>query len=272
MKTITRTAFALLTVAASSTAFAAQELNIEVDSTDVATVSSNMIATKIYKKGDGTVVLSGDNAAGSSQLEINNGLVQVSAQNNMPSTGMIFNAETGKTASLEVTAGTDVLIPTISMNTVGTVTIDSGANANVNSIGGTNILTLAGAGTLDVTGDMSASSTPFTVDAGAHMTVGGLAAYKATKGNHAIHGILELLANTDKGAVPGTTEIFSGAEVRVAAGLTVPAAGNPSGIPADANDIFGTATLQTLVFDSGSKLVLGDGAVWARDITVGTPL
>ncbi len=62
--------------------------------------------------------------------------------------------------------------------------------------------------------------------------------------------------------MPGTNVVNSGATLQVDASLTVPAASSTAGA-----ELFGT-----LKFDSGSTLKLGNGAVWARAITVGTAL
>ncbi len=82
---------------------------------------------------------------------------------------------------------------------------------------------------------------------------------------------MELSAAT-AGSVPSVTAIQSGGVLQVDAGVTVPAyaaATNTSN-----TDMFnywnGSASAGTLMFASGSRLVLGAGSTWARAITVGT--
>jgi len=121
---------------------------------------------------------------------------------------------------------------------------------------------------LAVNADMSAANTPVDVNTQANLQVGG-AGHKATTGQHRIYGMLEILTGAVTGCVPGQTTIFSGATLKVDNNISVPQYNNTG-------DLFGIndtgSPHDTLQFNSGAKLMLGNGAVWARDITVGSAL
>ena len=130
-------------------------LTIEVDGTDSAIVSAALAATTVHKTGAGTSVLSGDNS-GVSTLEIDAGLVKVSATNNMGAS-LAFAG-----GNMEVTSGT-VAVPTAAMNQAGTITTNTGAAvSSIAAPSGAALLTIAGSGVVTA-GNMSASATPLSI-------------------------------------------------------------------------------------------------------------
>ena len=228
----------------------ATSLTIEVNGTDSAIVSAALAATTVHKTGAGTSVLSGDNS-GISTLEIDAGLVKVSATNNMGAS-LAFAG-----GNMEVTSGT-VAVPTAAMNQAGTITTNTGAAvSSIAAPSGAALLTIAGSGVVTA-GDMSSSSTPLSIPG--VMYVGASSTSKMPTGVATVPngGLLKLMGNTAS-SVPGDTQLQSGAVLEVADSVTVPAHTGA--------DIFGT-----LKFDSGASLKLGVGSTWARNISVGTAL
>ena len=228
----------------------ATSLTIEVNGTDSAIVSAALAATTVHKTGAGTSVLSGNNS-GISTLEIDAGLVKVSATNNMGAS-LAFAG-----GNMEVTSGT-VAVPTAAMNQAGTITTNTGAAvSSIAAPSGAALLTIAGSGVVTA-GDMSSSSTPLSIPG--VMYVGASSTSKMPTGVATVPngGLLKLMGNTAS-SVPGDTQLQSGAVLEVADSVTVPAHTGA--------DIFGT-----LKFDSGASLKLGVGSTWARNISVGTAL
>ena len=228
----------------------ATSLTIEVNGTDSAIVSAALAATTVHKTGAGTSVLSGDNS-GISTLEIDAGLVKVSATNNMGAS-LAFAG-----GNMEVTSGT-VAVPTAAMNQAGTITTNTGAAvSSIAAPSGAALLTIAGSGVVTA-GDMSSSSTPLSIPG--VMYVGASSTSKMPTGVATVPngGLLKLMGNTAS-SVPGDTQLQSGAVLEVADSVTVPAHTGA--------DIFGT-----LKFDSGASLKLGVGSTWARNISVSTAL
>ena len=226
----------------------ATSLAVDVASGSAA-VPANLVATTVHKTGAGTAIMSGNNASVST-LQIDAGLVQVAATNNMGAS----LAFTG--GDLEVTSGT-VAVPTAAMTAAGTLTADASSAVSLAAPSGSSILTVAGAGVVTA-GNMSTSSTPLSIPG--IMYVGASSSSKMTSGSAVVPsgGLVKIMGNTAS-SVPGATEIQSGGVLEVLASVAVPAH--------TAADIFGT-----LLFDSGSILKLGAGASWARNMAIGTAL
>jgi sugar lactone lactonase YvrE len=243
----------------------AANLTIDVESGS-ASVTAPIAATIVYKAGAGTAVFSG-NADNSevSMLQINAGLVQVSATKHMG------NAITFAGGNMEVTSGI-VAIPAATVNVAAKITTDAGAAvSSVEAPSGSSLLTFAGSGVVTA-GDMHTSLTPVSIPGIMH--VGAVSSSvpsrssKLTAGVITVpsNGLLEIMAAT-AASVPGITEVQSGGILQVAASVHVPANSSSHG------DIFNNgSTGGSLKFDTGAKLKLGDGSSWARNITVGAAL
>ena len=229
----------------------AANLIIDVESGS-ASVTAPIAAITLHKVGAGTAVFSGDaDNSAVSVLEINAGLIQVSATKHMG------NAITFAGGNMEVTSGI-VSIPAATVNVPATITTDAlAAVSSVENPSGFALLTFAGPGVVTA-GNMSASATPLSIPGVMH--VGASSYSKMPTGIATVPsgGLVKIMGNTAS-SVPGDTEIQSGAVLEVADSVVVPA-------HTDA-DIFGT-----LKFDSGASLKLGASSSWARNITVGEAL
>ena len=305
MKTIQKLTLGLLAVIATSNSTFASNLIMQVDNSDIAT-NSGIITGTAQKIGAGTLVMSGANGSSLTSLEIDAGLVQFASTGNAGAQ-VNFGSAAGTTAgNLEVLAATvdtngdgikdivvanSVSLPAHVMVQSAQLKVGYGLTASLSSLtdtltasqrtaGITRTLTVVAQTAADVaanglsvgsaqpgvvlaTADMSASTTCLAVNSSATVQVGGAGASKLTSGLHTINGILELLSGASTGCVPGQTAIQSGGILKVNAGITVPASDWST-------DLFGVGTADTLQFNSGSTLKLGNGASWARNITVGT--
>ncbi len=233
-------------------------MNIVVygDYTNSAAVSGYLEANLIRKIGGGTAVVSGNNS-GVQRLQIDEGLVQVNVTENMG--GAVAFAG----GNLEVTSGT-VIVPSVAMDANGTLTADAGTAVTLTTLSGDSVLSIAGAGEVTA-GDMSLNSTPVFIT-GTMIT--GTFGSNMTKGATTVAngGLLQLM-DAIPTSVPGITEIQLGGKLQVLAGVSVPANDASNG------DVFNDGeTGGSLQFDAGSTLKLGNGSIWARDITVDAAL
>jgi hypothetical protein len=262
MKTIQKLTLGLLTVVASSTAFSATNLILDVQGlNNSADVSGALSATTIKKIGAGIANVSG---AVSAALELSVGQFNVSGAASMPSA---VTFDTTSDNILQVNNATRAL-PALTMSASGKVLLNVASLAWDTAPTGLSTLTVDGLTSmrnLVIGADMSASPVAINVDTLGNLQVGG--AGKSTDGVHTINGMLEILASPLADCIPGVTTIQSGGILKVVDGVTVPAAndaGDLFGIDADGSD--------TLKFNSGAVLRLGHGVTWARAITVGSAL
>jgi len=249
MKIIQKLTLGLLTVVATSSAGFSANLIIDVDAGDTATVSSVITGTA-QKIDAGTLVMSGANGSSLTNLEIAGGLVQYAASGNVGAQ-VTFNG-----GNLESTAAAN--IPALVMTADGTVT--AGGDGALAGLSGASKLTIAGTGIV-TPADLSAAAAP--VDVSGIVNFGASAASKlpAADVNVLSGGLAKVMAATADCA-PDDMIVQSGGVLEVADSVSVPAAG-----AAASGDLFGT-----LKFNTGSTLKLGNAAVWARAITVGTAL
>ena len=269
MKTIQKLTLGLLTVVATSSAFASN-LVIEVAGSDVATVSG-AIAGTASKIGSGEVVLSGNNAD-LTLLTLSNGKVEINAANSMPD-AVTFNTNAGNI--LEINAAS-ASVPALTMTTAGKLlcTLDtslvgapSGAALTVGA---------AASKVLTIGADLSAGTSDMVIESAATVAVGAASGNKmpaASAPDVTVAGILQLKSNMAGGYCAGDN-IINGT-LLVDASVSVPAYAAATN---SANTDFfnhwdgSSASEGSLKFNSGSTLKLGNGAVWARAITVGTAL
>jgi hypothetical protein len=165
---------------------------------------------------------------------------------------------------LEINAATQV-VPALKMPVNGELLLAYDASWSTAPAGGSTLTVVSTAGAvkkLAIAADMSGVATPVDVSTQANLQVGE-AAHKATTGTHRIYGMLEIIASPAVGCFPGQTIIKNGGALKVDDHITAPQYN-------DAGDLFGTGGSDTLQFANGAKLVLGNGAVWARNITVGS--
>ena len=245
MKTIQKLTLGLLTVVASSAAFASN-LIIDVDTGDTATVSSVITGTA-QKIDAGTLVMSGANVSSLTNLEIAGGLVQYAASGNVGA------QVTFAGGNLQTTAAAD--IPALVMNADATVT--AGGAGALAGLSGSNKLTIAGTGIV-TPADLSGAGAA--VDISGKVNFGASSASKlpAADINVLSGGLAKVMAATANCA-PDDMIVQSGGVLEVATSVNVPA---DTGA-----DLFGT-----LKFNSGATLKLGNLARWERAITVGTAL
>jgi hypothetical protein len=130
---------------------------------------------------------------------------------------------------------------------------------------------------LTIGGDLSAGTSAMVIESAATVAVGAASGDKmpaASAPAVTVAGILELKSAMSGGYCAGVNEIQSGATLLVDASVSVPA--YAAALVGANTDFFnhwnGSASEGSLKFDSGSTLKLGNGAVWARAITVGTAL
>lgn len=263
MKTIQKLTLGLLTVVASSTAFSATNLILDVQGlNNSADVSGALSATTIKKIGAGIANVSG---AVSAALELSVGQFNVSGAASMPSA---VSFDTTPDNILNINDAT-LPLPALAMSASGKVLLNVASLAWNTAPTGAATLTIDGLTSmrnLVVAADMSASPVAIIVDTLANLQVGG-AGNKSTDGIHTISGMLEILASPAAECVPGITTIQSAGVLKVVDGVTVPAA-------SAAGDLFGNDAdgSDTLKFNSGAVLRLGHGVTWARAITVGSAL
>ncbi len=307
MKTIQKLTLGLLAVvfvASWNTTFAS---NIFLDVESGSATHSGVITGTAQKIGAGTIVMSGANGSSLTSLEIDAGLVQFASTGNAGAQ-VKFGSDVpgGTTGNLEVLAAavdtnSDGINDTVVANSVSLpvhvmvlsaqLKVGYGLTASLSSLtdtltaaqrsaGARRTLTVAAQtaaevaasglsvgsaqpGVVLVAANMSASTTRLAVNSDATVQVGGAGASKLTSALHTINGTLELLTGASTGCVPGQTVIQSGGVLKVAASITVPQYNSTT-------DLFGTGTSDTLQFLSGSKLVLGAGSTWARNMAIGT--
>jgi len=299
VKKIQKLALSLLAITGISTwnAVAATTLILEVDS-GLATASSalnvgNTAGDTIYKIGAGAVALSGVNTMYS--LEIKQGSAQIANAGSMPSNNIAYTTNSGNICEINV-AGASV--PSVSMSSPGYLLADY--NTTLAGMTGSAVLNIGGgfyqgtAGAVAISGDLSSSVTPAVVAAASSslvnpatgsagntpaglLQVGG-ASNKMSGGALTVDGVLELTSGVVAKAVSGPTTIASGGMLFVGAGIMVPAVDvvGAGDYPASVADIFSNAVASSsantngLKFASGATLKLGNGAIYDRDITVGS--
>ncbi len=262
MKTIQKLTLGLLTVVATATSgFASGTLVLDVVTLgESADVTGALTAATVQKIGNGIANVSG---AVSAALQLTDGQFNVSGASSMPS-AVTFDLNADNI--LKVNNAT-VALPALTMSASGEVLLNVASLSWAAAPAGAATLTIDGLTSirnLVVAADMGTSVTPITVDTLANLQVGG-AGNKSTDGIHTISGMLEILASPAAECVPGITTIQSAGVLKVVDGVTVPAAG-------DSGDLFGNDPDDTLKFNSGAVLRLGNGVTWARAITVGTGL
>lgn len=221
--------------------------------------STSRSAVRACITGGGTTVLSSTNTF--DNIEINNGIVSVSSKANLGNASnpaVTFNATSGS-AILDITAAMDPGALTLTTN--GTVQVDDVTATLSTAPAGTGTLSKTGTGILAVSSDLHSSTTPITVLAGTLQVSSGSALPTAAI-SVASGAILDLIGPgasdyVQAGTIPGITTILSGGILQVNSGVS--AAG------------IGDAFSGTLLFNSGAILNL-NGGIWARDITIGTPL
>lgn len=258
MKTIQKLTLGLLTVVAASS-LSASTLILDVETlNNSADVTGSLSAGTVHKIGAGIANVSG---AVSAALELSAGQFNVSGSSSMPS------AVTFDTTAGNILRVNDATVPLhgVAMTASGEVLLNVASLSWDTAPSGISTLTVDGLTSvrnLVVNADMSTATTPLDVQTLANLQVGG-ASHKATTGAHNIYGMLEILKSPAVGCVPGQTIIKNGGSLKVDASVSVPEYNNTG-------DLFGTGGADTLAFQSGAALILGDGAVWGRDIVVGT--
>ncbi len=252
IKKLTLSLLAVVAVSTWNTTFA-DDLVLEVLTGEEATYDAPFVGD-CHKIGDGKVIVSGNGAAGNmANLELSGGWVQIADANSMPSV-VTYDTNADNTFEVNVPGGADA--SDLVMTQPGKLLCTT--PANLYSVTGTGLLSIDGSEAAIVAGDLSASATPVTVDAGALMQVGGVG-HKATAGVTTIDGKLEILAAPVAGAIPGLTTVDAAGVIEVDAGVTVPALGG--------SDIF---TNNGLKFGNNAVLRLRNGSTWNRAITVGS--
>lgn len=309
MKTIQKLTLALLTVVASSAGFSSA-LTIEVDGSDTATHAGAISVGTAHKTGAGKLILQGDNSAMSMlSIDAGNVEVDTAA-NAMPvaitfnNAGSIFEVDVASASVPALTMATaGELLCSLDTSLVGapsgtglltvvaagkTLTIGAdlhAGNAPMHINSGTVAVThalpsgaieLLSGSTMNVSADSSSSTAPLTVDAGALATIN--ASGKMPTAAAAINGTLELIAAPAAEAFKGAVTVGAVATLLVDASVSVPAIDGVIGgsAPSSVADIFSNAVASVsantngLKFVSGATLKLGNNAVWARQITVGS--
>jgi hypothetical protein len=263
MKTIQKLTLGLLTVVATATSgFSSGTLVLDVVTLgESADVTGALTAATVQKIGNGIANVSG---AVSAALQLSDGQFNVSGASSMPSA---VTFDTNADNILKINDATRAL-PALTMSASGKVLLNVASLAWNTAPTGAATLTVDGLTSmrnLVIGADMSASPVAIIVDTLGNLQVGG--AGKSTDGVHTINGMLEILASPLPDCIPGITTIQSAGVLKVVDGVTVPAsddAGDLFGIDADGSD--------TLKFNSGAVLRLGNGVTWARAITVGSAL
>ncbi len=288
MKTIQKLTLGLLTVVASSAAFASN-LIIEVNSGS-ATVSG-AIAGTAQKIGAGTAVMSGTNSS-LTNLEINNGEIHAATAAPLGSAIDFKASASGTSAKLKILSGAGVagtpnavILPGFTMSNPATILAADNTEVRLADIdGGTAMLTLDAdtpatsqdAGVHKLSADLSAQAVPMTVVSDATLKVGS--SVKAPAAAVTMNGLLQLTAAPDAKAFQGAVTVGAAGTLQVNASVSVPTIDGLIGgaIPTSVADIFSNAVAgasansQGLKFTSGATLKLGNAAVWARPITVGS--
>lgn len=281
MKNIQKLTLAALISVASSTAFAAGNVTIEVAGTDEATLSGATVVgsgNQVIKTGTGTLDLAGSI---DQSVQISAGDITVPASTGvMPTGGFQISdplAVDLTNASQINVALANAVVPVIALDadlfaqlncnatgmTIAGVPTAANANAKLN-IGGTNQLVVAA--------DLSSGTAPIDILSGASMKVGNAEKMPRAALNVLSGGTLELgsdLVAGDFSCVAGTTVISGTLDVKA----SVPAYAAAVDGTND-TDFFnywdGSASAGTLKFNSGATLKLANGVTWAREITVGT--
>ena len=253
MKTIQKLTLGLLTVVAASSLSAAFDLTIDVTSGS-ATHSANINAGTVNKTGCGELVLQGADNSALGNLTISAGSLEV--ETNAGAMPAIVTFDGGSAFQVDVAAATN---PSLVMTQAGQLEVTAvAAAAALTALSGAAKVTVVGSGRLNP-GALGASTTPMDISGIVNVGTAGheLPNSAVTVLSSGLLDIQGVVANS----MPGTNVVNSGATLQVDASLAIPAAGLA------ATDFFGT-----LKFDSGSTLKLGNGASWARAITVGSAL
>ncbi len=250
MKTIQKITLSLLAVVATSSLSAAFDLTIDV-AAGSAIHSANINAGTVNKTGAGELVLQGADNSALGNLTISAGSLEV--ETNAGAMPAIVTFDGGSAFQVDVAA----TIPSLVMTQAGQLEVTASAAA-LTALSGAAKVTVVGSGILNP-GALGASTTPMDISGIVNVGTSGHALPNSavTVLSSGLLDIQGVVANS----MPGTNVVNSGATLQVDASLAIPAAG-----PA-ATDFFGT-----LQFNSGSTLKLGNAAVWARAITVGTAL
>ncbi len=308
MKNIQKFTLGLLAVIATSTSTFASNLIMQVDNSDIAT-NSGVITGTARKIGAGTLVMSGANATSLTNLAINNGRVQYAATGNVgakvtmdtaglstviPALEILMGSATvsGGVASI---ASKSVVVPPLAMtsaaqlqidaNVAGTLSTFSPGSSSAPAVSALSLVAQTSAAALAAPAVAALAATsvaPFTCTAIAASNLGtsadgGVLAVPMNVGSGVnlqvasggklpnaqvdVTGQLEIQTATAN-QCPGNVVIKNAGVLNVAPSIAVPADG-----AATSSDLFGT-----LNFNSGSTLRLGNGASWARNITVATAL
>ncbi len=191
MKTFQSLTLTLLTTLALTTnVSAATELTLNASTADV-TVSSDLIADTIHKTGANKITLTGTNTIGN--LDIQAGTVSVAAVGAIKVTPAAVSFSGADGGTLAVTATTGVINADVTAKS-GNFDIANGTTTTLSSLAGGSgkTLTKTGSGTLNVTGNNSATAAGIIVNAGTLLasTANSLTALTTLNG-----GTLEL-ANT----------------------------------------------------------------------------
>ncbi len=296
MKTIQKLTLGLLTVVASSAGFSATDLTLNVASAgESAEVSGALTATNIHKTGAGQVILSASNTI--STLEIANGCVQINHASALPAAAAGKNVEFSAAGKMLEISVASAQLPQLKMTAAGYLLPNN--EVSLYDVASTGDLTInggfAGSGAaVVIAADMSAKATPITVGAAATLTdpATGLAgvnarghlkigsAVKAPAAAVTMNGLLQFTAAPDAHAFQGAVTVGAAGTLQVDAG-TVPASDGSAAPATGASlpDMFSNAVSASgseagnsagLKFVSGATLKLGNAAVWARPITVGS--
>ena len=214
-------------------------------------------ASTAYVTGGGTAVMPPSNSV--DNVEVNNGILQISASENI-----IFNASGSNTAIVEVTSNADVGVLTFTSD--GTIQVDKGKTAVLSQLptGSRTMKIAPGAGSsgssiLQATTDLSASSVPVNVTSGVTLHVANNTAKLPAGGTTVDNGgILQLgdyssgtAINPISGAIPGSAASISGTVVV------------PQGVNVSNGTFSATPTLH-----NNAVIQLGAGATFAQDVAV----
>lgn len=252
---ITLSLLAVVAVSSWSTASAAFDLNIDVESGS-AVESGNINAATVQKIGAGDLILAGTDNSHLSALTIANGTVTIGSNSNSDAGAMPAAVAFNGGSQLIVDVG-NAAVPVLTMTQPGELVANG--DSTLAGVTGASKLTISGGGAV-TPADLHASTTP--VDISGTVNVGAAGHLLPASAVTVLSGGLVDIKGTTMDCMPGTNVVNSGATLQVDDALSVPAAGI-----AGSGDLFGT-----LKFGSGSTLRLGAGSSWARNITIGAAI
>ena len=250
MKNIQKIPLCLFTMIAISTWNTASAAYVEVDFTDGAEFAA-LVTGGVNFNGSGNVDFTGS-ATGNVKMSAGN--VKVATATPLGA-NVIMNG-----GSLEPTAA--MSLPTLEVDAPSILT----ANVAValTALSGASKLTVAGTDVV-TPADLHASNTP--MDISGIVNVGAAGSLLPNAAIAVLSGGLVDIKGVTPGSLPGTTAVKSGAVLQVDPSLTVPVEGSGSDVFSAYNPATKTGGLQ---FDSGSKLLLGNGANWGRTVVINT--